>query len=201
MLPPTATISLPPLILHPFADQGGPSKLVKSSRASLMMQGLLPAGEAAHEDLDRTLLEGRYCEVRMLYYVGKDLMRWLEQCREAVMRNDHTQFHGLQMQSFASLLIDNPPDAVREKLQKWGVADFKAIFARALGLNSIFGDVPERNLLALDFVRHYYRYADGLYETWQSSVEHGRIQPGQFDFHLYASGEYSRLLEKKWMES
>ena len=36
---------LPPLILHPFADAGGPEKLVESSRASLVLQGLLPAGE------------------------------------------------------------------------------------------------------------------------------------------------------------
>jgi len=33
---------LPPLILHPFADAGGPEKLVESSRASLKLQGLLP---------------------------------------------------------------------------------------------------------------------------------------------------------------
>jgi hypothetical protein len=39
------TRKLPPLILHPFADPTGPDKLLESSRASLMLQGLLPSGE------------------------------------------------------------------------------------------------------------------------------------------------------------
>src|SRR5580693_5272447 len=59
--------TLPPLILHPFADAGGPSKLVESSRANLKLQGLLPQGEASREDLDKALLDGRYSELRMLF--------------------------------------------------------------------------------------------------------------------------------------
>jgi hypothetical protein len=43
--------TLPPLILHPFATVGGPDKLVESSRASLMLQGLLPSGDRSIEDL------------------------------------------------------------------------------------------------------------------------------------------------------
>src|SRR5271170_2794400 len=84
MRPPTMISSrtLPPLILHPFADAGGPDKLVESSRASLMLQGLLPSGERSNEELDRALIDGRYCEIRMLFYVGKDLVRWIEQCLE-----------------------------------------------------------------------------------------------------------------------
>jgi hypothetical protein len=46
---------LPPLILHPFADAGGPEKLVESSRASLVLQGLLPAGERNTQDMERTM--------------------------------------------------------------------------------------------------------------------------------------------------
>src|ERR1700686_841223 len=80
-------VTLPPLILHPFADAAGPSKLVESSRANLKLQGLLPAGEATREDLDRALLDGRYSELRMLYYVGRDLARWIEQCLEFAQRN------------------------------------------------------------------------------------------------------------------
>src|SRR5579863_5505375 len=80
----TATQKLPPLILHPFADAAGPDKLVESSRASLMLQGLLPSGERSTDDLDKSLLEGRYCEIRMLFYVGKDLTRWIDQSLEHV---------------------------------------------------------------------------------------------------------------------
>ncbi|MEP6962079.1 MAG: hypothetical protein ABI995_08370, partial [Acidobacteriota bacterium] len=71
---------LPPLILHPFADASGPGKLAESSRASLMLQGLLPAGERDNLDLENALLDGRYQEIRMLFYVGRDLVRWLQQC-------------------------------------------------------------------------------------------------------------------------
>src|SRR5579864_8982644 len=80
-------LTLPPLILHPFADAAGPGKLVESSRASLKLQGLLPTGEQSREDLDRALLEGRYSELRMLYYVGKDVARWIDQCLELAQRN------------------------------------------------------------------------------------------------------------------
>ena len=79
--------NLPPLILHPFADAGGPEKLVESSRASLVLQGLLPAGERNAQDIERTLLDGRFCEIRMLFYVGKDLLRWIDQCMEFVERS------------------------------------------------------------------------------------------------------------------
>src|SRR6185369_2307259 len=86
-----AARKLPPLILHPFADQSGPHKVVESSRASLMLQGLLPTGEQTSEDLERTLLEGRYQEVRMLFYVGKDILRWIGQCIEHVNRYPELQ--------------------------------------------------------------------------------------------------------------
>jgi hypothetical protein len=79
MLNNQAVRKLPPLILHPFADASGPHKLVESSRASLMLQGLLPTGEQSSEELERTLLDGRYQEIRMLFYVGRDILRWIDQ--------------------------------------------------------------------------------------------------------------------------
>src|SRR6202789_750094 len=94
--------TLPPLILHPFADAGGPGKLVESSRANLKLQGLLPQGEASREDLDRALLDGRFSELRMLFYVGKDLARWIEQCLEFAERHQDALPRGLSFQSFAT---------------------------------------------------------------------------------------------------
>ena len=133
----TQTRTLPPLILHPFADPTGPGKLVESSRASLMQQGLLPTGDFSEADLDRAVLEGRYCELRMLYYVGKDLLRWIEQCIELAERDAHFQGRNVRPQSFAQFLIRHTPVTIQAKLRKWGVADYKAIFTRALGLNAI----------------------------------------------------------------
>ncbi len=196
----TATWRLPPLILHPFAETSGPDKLVESSRASLMLQGLLPQGELSREDLDKRLLDGRYCEIRMLFYVGKDLLRWIEQCQEIVSREEVLRRAGFCYQSFAALIVEEPPKPVREKLKKWGVADYKSIFSRALGLNAVFVEVPERHELTDEFIRHYYRYADQLFACRQLMWSFGDVRPSQFDFDLYASGEYSRMLERQWQD-
>jgi hypothetical protein len=196
-----STCKLPPLILHPFADASGPDKLVESSRASLMLQGLLPTGERTTEELDQSLLEGRYCEIRMLFYVGKDLKRWIEQSLEHVERQPGFRDSGIKFQSFAAYLVHAMPASVQAKLRKWGVADFKSIFMRALGLNAILATVPERGTLADDFVRNYYRYADAIFLCRQSQVPFTDITHMNFEFEIFASGEYSRMLEREWSES
>src|ERR1700676_1370796 len=96
--------SLPPLILHPFAEPAVRDKLSESSRASLIIQGLLPAGQAKPEDLKKVLLDGRYSEMRMLYYVGKDILRWIDQCMDFLKRSEGSVPEGIQPQSFAALL-------------------------------------------------------------------------------------------------
>jgi hypothetical protein len=195
-----STRKLPPLILHPFADAGGPDKLVESSRASLMLQGLLPSGERSTEDLDKSLLDGRYCEIRMLFYVGKDLVRWIEQSLDHVERQPGLAGAGIKFQSFAAYLVQNTPPTVQAKLRKWGVADFKSIFMRALGLNAILSEVPAKGVLADDFVRNYYRYADSIFLCRQSQTPFTDISPMNFEFEIFASGEYSRMLEREWSE-
>jgi hypothetical protein len=198
-IPAIATRKLPPLILHPFADAGGPDKLVESSRASLMLQGLLPSGERTTDDLDKSLLDGRYCEIRMLFYVGKDLVRWIEQSLEHIERQPDFD-PVIKFQSFASYLVNNTPLPVQAKLRKWGVADFKSIFMRALGLNAILAKVPERGVLSDDFVRNYYRFADAMFLSRQNQSPYTDIAHMNFDFDIYASGEYSRMLEREWSE-
>ena len=192
--------TLPPLILHPFADAGGPGKLVESSRANLKLQGLLPQGEATREDLDKALLDGRFSELRMLYYVGKDLARWIGQCLEYVEHHQDALPKGISYQSFASLLIQDAPPAVQAKLRKWGVGDFKSIFSRALGLHTMFAVAPPRELLSDEFVRIYFRYADQIFLTKQGECDFTPVTSREFNFELYSSGEYSRMLERSWEE-
>jgi hypothetical protein len=194
-------LNLPPLILHPFADSGGPGKLVESSRANLILQGLLPGGERSSDDLERTLLDGRFCEIRMLFYVGKDLTRWIEQCLEHIDRNPDVRDSGIRYQSFAAYLVDHTPEPVQAKLRKWGVADYRAIFARALGLCALLGSAPEPETLSQEFIRNYYRYADQVFQIRQSEVAFTDISGMGLDFEIYASGEYSRMLEREWAES
>jgi hypothetical protein len=192
--------SLPPLILHPFADAGGPGKLVESSRANLKLQGLLPQGEASREELDKALLDGRYSELRMLYYVGKDLARWIEQCLEFAERHQDTLPRGICFQSFASMLIQEPPSGVQSKLRKWGVADYKSIFSRALGLHTMFAVAPPREILSDEFVRSYFRFADQVFMSKQSECDFTPVSSRDFHFELFSSGEYSRMLERSWGE-
>jgi hypothetical protein len=167
----------------------------------MMLQGFLPNNEFSVAELDRKLLDGRYCEIRMLYYVGKDLTRWIEQCMDVVNRDSDLQAEGLKEQSFANLLVDDPPELVREKLRKWQVADYRSIFSRAMGLNMVFADAPGRDDLADAFIRHYYRYADHMYACYQSQQTSRQIRSTAFPFDLYASGEYSRMLEREWQDS
>jgi hypothetical protein len=198
--PSTATRTLPPLILHPFAETGGQDKLKQSQRANLMLQGLLPQGEMTEEDLDRALLDGRYSEILMLFYVGKDLVRWMDQCLEHIARQPDLRESGIRYQSFAAMLVNHTPPTVQAKLRRWGVADYRSIFTRALGLNTLLGAAPERRFLSDEFVRNYYRYADQLFLSRQSQVAFTGIEDLGFEFEIYASGEYSKMLEREWAE-
>ena len=191
---------LPPLILHPFADQSGPPKVLQSSRASLMLQGLLPSGQQTPEDLERALLEGRYQEIRMLFYVGKDVLRWIEQCMEHVSRDPELRTSAFQPQSFAAYLVQNPPAEVVSKLKKWGVSNHKSIFSRALGLNVILADMPPQEMFAPDFLRHYHRYADQMFHCHLGQTPFADPEQLGFEFEIFASGEYSRMLERGWAE-
>lgn len=202
LISPQKVVKLPPLILHPFSDASGPNKLLESSRASLMLQGLLPTGDYSAFELEQKLLDGRFCELRMLFYLGRDLARWMEQCLEVIDRDEALKSSNIRSQSLATLLVEDPPEGVREKLRAWGVADYKAIFSRALGLNSIFAEVPERELLASEFIRNYYRYADHMFACHQQMSQFTEIRCKNFHFELFASGEYTRMLERQWeMES
>jgi hypothetical protein len=191
---------LPPLILHPFSDQSGPGKLVQSSRASLMLNGLLPPDASTEDELTRKLLEGRICEVRMLFFVGKDLLRWIAHCLDFVSSIPELQTAGICEQSLAEFLVQNPPDAVKAKLRGWGVFDYKSIFSRAIGLNAVFSEPPEECQVSTEFIRNYFRYADHMFACRQQMQAFTELTVENFHFEIYASGEYSRLLEKAWSE-
>jgi hypothetical protein len=134
----------------------------------------------------------------MLYYVGKDVNRWIEQCVDQCSRAEETAHQDLKYQSFADFLVNRPPKPVKEKLKRWGVADYKAIFSRAIGLYSVFAEVPVRNQVSEEFEKQYYRYADQMFYCRQHSTPFREINHEEFRFDLFASAEYSRLLEKSW---
>jgi hypothetical protein len=159
----------------------------------------VPASDNAQRDeLEKKILDGRFCEIRMLFYVGKDVNRWIEQCLECTERDPELSRRDIEWQSFARFLIEHTPEDVKHKLCDWGVVDYRALFTRGLGLYSVFAEVPARNQLTDGFVRDYYRFADQMYEC---AVRRGPVENLAelgCEFKLYASGEYARMLEQEW---
>ncbi len=188
---------LPPLILHPFAKSEDTERLMESSRLTL----LLADGRQPEDDETlRKLLICRYHEIRMLYFIGKDIFRWMDQCVDFVERDPELDAAGIRHQSFADFLTSCPPVAVREKMKQWGVTDYQVLFSRAIGLNGTFGGHPGFDWFSVEFLRNYHRYADALYGCFRQSAAFRPIAWPAFDFEVFASGEYSSMLEKKWME-
>ena len=119
---------LPPMILHPFTESTSTVRVLENAKASL---SALKDGDGSTEELaemDRQLLDGRYAEVPMLFYVGKDVFRWLEQCIEGYLREPELANANLQPPSFVQLLIKQTPGGVIEKLKSWGVVEYPRIF-------------------------------------------------------------------------
>jgi hypothetical protein len=199
--PPEETVwDLPPLILHPFNEHVPPSVLLDNSKAALMLSGLIPSDGTDPEELSRRLLQGRYGEIRMLFFLGKDVFRWLEQCLDWVTRMPELRDREWRAQTFAALLTLSTPAEVKEKLTRWGVSDYISIFCRAIGLNTMFHNPPAFTDLAEEFLRNYHRYADSLYRCYMELEQYPAIDSRRFRFSLYASGEYSRMLESQWEE-
>jgi hypothetical protein len=196
-----AVWELPPLILHPFNERVPPTALLDNSKAALMLSGLIPSDGTDRDDLTRRLLAGRYSELRMLFYLGRDVVRWLGQCVEWAERTPELSDCEIERQSFAGLLTASPPEAVKEKLVRWGVADYASIFARSIGINAVFGEPPGLETLTESFLRTYHRYADYLFRCYMDAQTHRKLGPENFQFALYASGEYSRMLESEWETS
>lgn len=197
----TRTQELPPLILHPLADEGSPESMLEGSRANLMLHGLLPHDAQSEDELVEKVARSRYLELRMLFFVGKDLERWLQQCAELVENDRELAGENYSQQSFASYLIESTPAGVRNKLLSWGVVDYRNIFVRALGLRSVFQELPPFDVVSRTFLLDYHRFTDYLYACRQQLSPFTPIAVNTFSFEIYASSEYSQILEKQWNEA
>ena len=191
---------LPPLILHPFSESSSTVQILESAKASLSLMKEGSTSDEKQKELERHVLEGRYAELRMLFYVGKDVCRWIEQCMDACRRSEELDSAELAEQSFAHLLIKQTPSDVAEKLQSWGVVEYPRIFARSIGLYMQFREPPSSQILQADYLRSYFRYADYAYTSWRDSKTYAILPQPQFPFPLYASGEYTKLLEEEWKD-
>lgn len=190
------TLQIPPLILHPFSGGTGVADPLEGVRASLALQGLI-ASDDEESVLFRRMLAGRYQEVRMLVFLGKDIFRWLRQCVEFVNSGESADSRIVE-QSFAALVVEDPPEPVRRKLETWGVTDRRAVFSRAIGIHSLFQDPPPAESLSPIFLKNYHRYADHAYICFQHLQAFLPIDSKRFEFEIYASEEYARLLSDQW---
>jgi hypothetical protein len=195
---PPSSISLPPLILHPFGGYSGTEQLLDGSRAAVALHEA-SASNPAYADIHKRVMLGRYQEIRMLLFLGKDIFRWIEQCLDQMDRSGEIGVR-INAQCFSSLIVDTPPATVREKLEHWGVSDRKAVFSRAIGIRCLFEEPPEINMLSPMFLENYHRFADYSYVCFQQMKAYQPLENGTFDFQIYASEEYSRILAEQWQE-
>ena len=190
--------TLPPLILHPFSGEDTAENLLEGSRAALMLNGLIPNPGQDRDYLNDVVLRARVQELRMLYFLGKDLLRWIEQCVDYVQRTPELQTLGFRSQSFAGFLVEHPPDSVAKKLQVWGVTDQRSVFSRAIGVISMLAAPPSMDTLSPMFLQHYHRFVDYLYVCYQNLEPFSEIDGKKFVVEIYASAEYSQILEQQW---
>lgn len=195
---PEESYQLPPLILHPFTESAATVRVLESARATLTM---LREGGAEDAALEQQVLEGRFTELRMVFYVGKDVRRWMDQCLDYCARQPELAARRIPRQSFAKLLIEQTPADVAEKLRNWGVIEYSRIFSRSIGIYNQFREPPGIEELQTDYLRYYYRYADYAYSAWQDMRKAPKLDVEDFPFTLYASGEYARMLEDQWNEA
>jgi hypothetical protein len=189
---------LPPLILHPFAQERGPNSLLQGSRAQLMLNGFLPNGDSNRDNLERLVLAGRYQEIRMLFFLGKDVLRWVDQCADFANRTPDLKDRGIREQSFSGLLVESPPRDLTAKLMAWGVTDGRGVFSRAIGINAIFTSPPEMELLSTMFLQSYHRFADHFFACYQNLMPFAMLDSEEYKFEIYASDDYARKLAEGW---
>ena len=130
----------------------------------------------------------------------KTFSRWAEQCAESVRASAQLASRQIRPETFAILLIQHAPAHVRMKLESWGVLDFRSLFRRSFGLHAVFQELPQKEFFSPDFLRRYHRYLDQWFEQRLRDSLFERPNPNDFEFELYASGEYSSMLEKSWAE-
>jgi hypothetical protein len=189
---------LPPLILHPFGGDTGTTQLLEGSRAALALQKATEANPQ-FDDLQKRVVLGRYQEIRMLVFLGKDIFRWIDQCVDQMSRSGDIGVR-INSQCFSALVVDAPPESVRQKLESWGVTDRRAVFSRAIGIRCLFEEPPEIETLSPMFLEHYHRFADYAYICFQQMKAYQPMDGKHFDFQIYASEEYSRKLSEQWQE-
>ncbi len=169
---------------------------MEGSRAAIALQEA-SLSNPHYADIQQRVILGRYQEIRMLLFLGKDIFRWIDQCLDQMERSGDIGLR-TNAQCFSAMVVDAPPEAVRRKLEEWGVNDRRAVFSRAIGIWCLFGEPPPIETLSPMFLEHYHRFADYAYICFQQMKAYQPMDGAAFDFEIYASDEYSRMLSQQW---
>lgn len=136
----------------------------------------------------------------MLIFLGKDIFRWVDQCVDMVRRGGEDEPR-IIAQSFSQLIVEDPPESVKRKLEGWGVTDRRAIFSRAIGIHSLLQEPPSAEALSPIFLRNYHKFADHAYICFQHLEAFLPLDAVSFQFEIYGSEEYSRILSEQWQRA
>jgi len=178
----TTVRQLPPLILHPCNHHSGQSDFADSM---------------LRDETTRQLCQSRYSELRMLCFVGKDINRWLSQCLE----DSALMSAGISEASLIGLLLFDPPMQLVHKMQEWRVGNFQVIFSRALGVNAAYPDPPPPEQISESFLLDLNHYADALFDCRFRQRNQVELRSADYDFEIFTSAEYTRMLESGWEEA
>ena len=182
------------MILHPFNNGADAGAILASIRLSLSAD-ILHAPDGDRAEARERLLQGKYCEFRMLCFIGRDLKRWMLQCTDFVSRDALLANTGIREQSFSDLLVKRTPPSVETRFESWGVVDYHRILRRAIGIGAIFPYPPEYTLLSTEFLENCGAFADILFACYQELTSFRALDPDQFHFALYTSSEYISAIE------
>jgi hypothetical protein len=185
---------LPPVILHPFNNGTDAGAILASIRLSLSAD-ILHAPDANRVEARERLLQAKYCEFRMLCFIGRDLKRWMSQCTDFVLREALLANTGIREQSFSDLLVKRTPPSVVARFESWGVADYHRILRRAIGVAAVFPYPPDFTLVSTDFLENCGAFGDILFACYQELTSFRALDPEQFRFALYTSSEYISAME------
>ncbi len=134
----------------------------------------------------------------MLCFLGKDLDRWVGQCLE--MAPGGPDLQGVKEASYISMLLFDPPESVTRKMHEWGIGRYQIVFSRALGLNLVYPFPPVAQALSESLLRNFHIYADTLFDLRLKMGAGEELHGQECQFEIYASNEYSKLLERSWRE-
>ncbi len=111
---------LPPLILHPFSGGGGIGDPVRGNQRQSCADRVDPSRTKMTPSSSAACWPGRYQEVRMLIFLGKDLFRWLGQCVEFVASGEGADVRIIEQSFRSAPWSTHPPGTRAQKVDRLG---------------------------------------------------------------------------------